>query len=102
MEPCAGMMRQQETNTAPAKPLRSGAPCAGCSGNRMKMQSDQEIPEPLNIMMQLISRMTKRGLGGCTAKEAAQFWPWPATCNSSVVKLSKRIPKRRQAEDRGR
>src|SRR6266446_657712 len=101
MEQCAGMMRPRETNTAPAKPPRFGVPCAGCSGNQTKMPWDQAIPELLNSTMRPISPMTKRALGGCTVKKGAQFWPSLGTCNSLLVKHSKRILKRPQAKDRG-
>src|SRR2546422_11068865 len=101
MERCAVMMRPRETNTAPAKPPKSGVPCAGCSGNQTKMLWDQEIPELLNITMQPISPVTPRALGGCTVKKAAQFWPSLDTCNSLLAKHSKRIQKRLRARDRG-
>src|SRR2546427_4502704 len=102
MERCAGMMRPLETNTAPAKPPRSGVPCAGCFGNPTKMPWDRVIPELLNTTTRPIFPMTARASGGCTAKKEGQFWPSPGTCNSLLVKLSKRIQKRRQAEDPGR
>src|SRR5437899_2456003 len=102
MEQCAGMMRPQETNTAPAKPPRSGVPCAGCFGNRTKMPWDQAILELLNTTTRPIFPMTARASGGCTVKKEAQFWPSLGTCSSLLVKHSKRIQKRRMAEDQGR
>src|SRR4029079_4900039 len=71
---------------------RSGALCAGCFGNPMRMRWDRAIPEHLSIMMPQIFRMRAKELACSIAKEGAQFWPWRGTCSLLAAISFKKIP----------